>query len=79
VGITSLAEGLTCFVGVVAYFAVTNHTIDWQLAPYLVTGAVLSVPLATLTVKKMKTRNLKLGVGIATLLLGLFTLGRTIL
>ncbi len=79
VGITSLAEGLTCLVGVSAYFAVTNHTIDWQLAPYLVVGAVLSVPLATLTVRKMKGENLKIVVGVATLALGLFTLARTVL
>ncbi len=79
VGITSLAEGLTCLVGVVAYFAVTNHTIDWKLAPYLVIGAVLSVPLATLTVRKMKAKNLKIAVGVATLALGIFTLAKTVL
>jgi hypothetical protein len=79
VGITSLAEGLTCLVGVGAYFAVTNHTIDWQLAPYLIIGAVLSVPLATLTVKKMKGTNLKVAVGVATLALGIFTLAKTVL
>lgn len=74
VGITSLAEGLTCLVGVSAYFIVTNHTVDWKLAPYLVIGAVLSVPFATLTVKKLKGETLKIGVGIATIILGLFTL-----
>ncbi len=79
IGITSLAEGLTCLVGVAVYFAVSNHTVDWQLAPYLVVGAVLSVPLATLTVKRLKTDMVKLGVGIATLALGLFTLVKTIL
>lgn len=79
VGITSLAEGLTCLVGVAAYFAVTNHTIDWKLAPYLVVGAVLSVPLATLTVRRMKASNLKVGVGVATLALGVFTLAKTVL
>lgn len=79
VGITSLAEGVTCLVGVTAYFAVTNHTIDWKLAPYLVIGAVLSVPLATLTVKRMKGDRLKIGVGVATLVLGIFTLAKTIL
>ncbi len=79
VGITSLAEGLTCLVGVIVYFAVSNHTIDWHLAPYLVVGAVLSVPLATLTVRKLQTDRLKLAVGIATLALGLFTLSKTIL
>lgn len=79
VGITSLAEGLTCLVGVIAYFAVTDHTIDWRVTPYLVVGAVLSVPLATLTVRNMKDSNLKIGVGVATLALGVFTLAKTIL
>ncbi|MEW5900464.1 MAG: sulfite exporter TauE/SafE family protein [Acidobacteriota bacterium] len=74
IGITALAEGVTCFVGVAAYFAVSNHAIDWRLAPYLILGAVVSVPFATLTVKKLKSQSLKLGVGIATLLLGSFTL-----
>jgi hypothetical protein len=78
VGITSLAEGLTCLVGVIVYFAVSDHTIDWRLAPYLVVGAVLSVPFATLTVKKLRIDRLKLAVGIATLALGLFTLAKTI-
>lgn len=78
VGIASLAEGLTCLVGVVAYFAVSNHSIDWRLAPYLVVGAVLSVPFATLTVKKLRTDRLKLAVGLATLALGLFSLAKTI-
>jgi len=79
IGITSLAEGLTCLVGVIVYFAVSNHAIDWRLAPYLVVGAVLSVPFATLTVKKLRTDRLKFAVGIATLALGLFTLAKTIL
>jgi uncharacterized membrane protein YfcA len=74
IGITSLAEGLTCLVGVITYFSFTNHTVDWSLSPSLVIGAVLSVPIATYTVKKFKGGSLRLIVGIATLLLGLFTL-----
>jgi len=76
IGITSLAEGLTCLVGVITYLAYTNHTIDWRLAPSLVLGAILSVPLAAYTVKKIKGLRLKLIVGIATLVLGLLTLGK---
>ena len=79
VGITALAEGLTCLVGVISYLAISNHSIDWKLAPYLVVGAVCSVPLATSTVKRIKGQNLKIGVGLAMLLLGLLTLGRTVL
>lgn len=79
IGITSLAEGLTCLVGVVIYFIYTNHTIEWDLAPSLVLGAILSVPLAAYTVKKFKEGLLRLIVGIATLILGLATLGKLFL
>lgn len=79
IGITSLAEGLTCFVGVITYLIFTNHTIEWDLAPSLVLGAILSVPIAVYTVKKFKGVHLKLIVGIATLILGLFTLGKLFL
>jgi uncharacterized membrane protein YfcA len=76
IGITSLAEGLTCLVGVITYISFTNHTVDWSLSPSLILGAILSVPLAAYTVKKFKGGPLRLIVGIATLLLGLFTLGK---
>jgi uncharacterized membrane protein YfcA len=76
IGVTSLAEGLTCLVGVITYLIYTDHTIEWVLAPSLVLGAILSVPFAAYTVKKFKGGYLKLIVGIATLILGLVTLGR---
>lgn len=79
IGITSLAEGLTCFVGVITYLIFTNHTIEWGLAPSLVLGAILSVPFAAYTVKRFKSAPFKLIVGIATLILGLFTLGKLFL
>ncbi len=79
IGITSLAEGLTCLVGVIAYFLFTNHTIEWDLAPSLVLGALLSVPLAAYTVKKFKGKHLRTVVGWATLALGLVSLGKIIL
>jgi len=79
IGITSLAEGLTCLVGVIIYFIYTNHTIEWDLAPSLVLGAILSVPFGAYTVKKFKESRLRLIVGIATLILGLVTLGKLFL
>lgn len=79
IGITSLAEGLTCLVGVITYLTLTNHTVDWSLSPSLIIGAILSVPIAAYTVKKFKGGSLRLIVGIATLLLGLFTLGKLFL
>lgn len=77
VGITSLAEGLTCIVGVCAYLFIKGN-IDWKLAPYLVIGAVLSVPLSAFSVKLIKTNQLKVLIGILTIILGLFTLGKLI-
>lgn len=79
IGITSLAEGLTCLVGVIVYLILSNHTIEWNLAPSLVLGAILSVPFAAYTVKKLRGKHLRLGVGCATLLLGLFSLLKVIL
>ncbi len=78
IGITSLAEGLTCLVGVITYFSLTDHTVDWNLSPSLILGALLSVPFAAYTVKKFKGGFLRIIVGIATLILGLFTLGNLI-
>ncbi|MBW2974020.1 sulfite exporter TauE/SafE family protein [Candidatus Woesearchaeota archaeon] len=77
IGITSLAEGLTCVVGVIV-FVITGAAADWTLAPYLIIGAVASVPLSALCVKKMNINNLKIVIGIATVALGLFTLGKVL-
>lgn len=75
IGITSLAEGLTCIVGVIAY-VLTKGLIDWILAPYLVIGAVLSVPLSAYTVKRFSPRKLKILIGIVTIALGITTLAK---
>lgn len=78
VAITSLAEALTCVVGVIAYF-LTKSVLDWTLAPYLIIGAVLSVPLSGITVKKIATRKLKWGISIVTIILGVVTLTKIVL
>lgn len=73
IGITSLAEGLTCIVGVVVFVA-SPEIINWSLAPSLIIGALLSVPFSTSIVKKLPTRTLKIAIGTLTLILGLVTL-----
>ena len=73
VGITSLAEGLTCIVGVFV-FLISSQVIDWGLAPSLVIGAVLSVPFSAFIVKKISTKALKITIGLLTFILGLYTL-----
>ncbi len=79
IGITSLAEGLVCFVGILAYTLTGNGAVDWGLAPSLILGAVLSVPFAALTVKKMPTQKLRWAIGITITALGLFTLVKLVL
>lgn len=70
VAVTSLAEGFTCFVGLAAYLLI-GSTIDWSLALPLTIGALMSVPMATLTVRKIPERAMRAGVGVVTCLLGL--------
>jgi uncharacterized membrane protein YfcA len=79
IGITSLAEGLTCLVGVLTYLHFTDHIIEWNLAPSLTLGAMLSVPLAAYTVKCLKGFHLRVFVGCGTLILGAFTLTKIFL
>jgi hypothetical protein len=78
VGITSLAEGLTCLVGVISFVLISNDHIDWRLAPIIITGAIFSVPLSANTVKKLNAGHLKLAIGILTITLGCFTILKTL-
>lgn len=76
VGITSVAEAITCFVGIVMYMLVSDH-IDWKLAPWIVGGALLSVPLSAKSVKLISEKKLKLFIAGLTIILGAFTLYKT--
>jgi len=73
VAVTSLAESLTCMVGLGAFLAL-DQDIDWTLAIPLTLGALLSVPLATLTVRALPDNALRVCVGTGTVLLGLLSL-----
>jgi len=79
VGITSLAEGLTCLVGVITYVLICNNSVDWKLAPYIIAGAVLSVPLSAKSVKIISERKLKLAIALLTITLGILTIVKTIM
>jgi uncharacterized membrane protein YfcA len=79
VGVTSMAEGVTCFVALAAmciWPAVDSKAspIDWTLAPWLMAGAVLSVPLAAHTLKRVTEKWARFAVAIVVLLLGSYTL-----
>lgn len=78
VGITSLAEGLTCAVGIITYIFVSQNSLDLRLAPFIVMGAILSVPFSAKSVKRMTEKRLKLAIAICTIILGIFSLIKTI-
>jgi uncharacterized membrane protein YfcA len=73
IAITSVAESFTCVVGLAAYLVLGRH-INWGLTIPLVAGALLSVPIATLTVRRLPEKGLRLIVGLVTLGLGALSL-----
>lgn len=77
VGITSLAEGLVCLVGLALYL-LFGKPMDWFLAGSLTVGALLSVPAAVWTVKVLPERALRSSIGYATVFLGALTLIRVV-
>ena len=76
IGIAALSEGLICIVGVLAYIVILKNTIDWVLAPYLLIGAIFAVPFSAFTVKKLRTKHLRVMIGAFTFILGIVTLGK---
>lgn len=78
IAITSMAESFTCLVGVLTYL-ILGTTVNWELAPPLVVGAVASVPLSAVLVKRMNTQKFTLVIGVATTALGLLTLYKAFL
>jgi len=73
VAVSSLAESAVCVIGLVAYLA-AGKRLDWTLAAPLTAGALMSVPLATLTVRKLPETLMRVGVGLMTLILGIVAL-----
>jgi uncharacterized membrane protein YfcA len=73
VGITTLAESLSCIIGVVIYLLARGE-VRWHLAPFLVAGAVAAVPFSTVTVAALRPQQLKGAIGILTFTLGLLIL-----
>ncbi|MFP4197948.1 MAG: sulfite exporter TauE/SafE family protein [Methanomassiliicoccales archaeon] len=78
VAISAFSESLTCLVGVIAYLAI-GGAVDWSLSPVLVSGTLLSVPLATYSVKRMPERSFTMLIGAATTVLGAATLYNTLM
>jgi len=77
VGITTLAESLSCIVGVVTYLVAPGE-VSWRLTPFLVVGAVAAVPFSTITVAALRPHHLKSAIGLLTFTLGLLILLKTL-
>ncbi|MDD4318867.1 MAG: sulfite exporter TauE/SafE family protein [Candidatus Peribacteraceae bacterium] len=73
IAITSLAEAFTCVIGIIMY-VYYGKTIFWHLAIPLTLGALCSVPLSVIAVKKVKTKALQITIGVVTMLLGILML-----
>jgi uncharacterized protein len=73
VAVTSVAEAVTCLVGVVAYLA-AGKAMAWGLAVPLTLGALLSVPMATVTIRHIPEHVVRGLVGGVTLALGALAL-----
>lgn len=78
IGITSLAEGLTCALGVICYITIAKGLIDWRLAPFIIGGAICSVPLSAKSVKFIPPKILKVIIAVLTITLGILTLVKTL-
>jgi uncharacterized membrane protein YfcA len=78
VGIASLAEGMTSAVGVMVYL-LSGVAFPWHLAPSLLVGAMLSMPLAAYVVSKMPTGRMTLIIGGLSTALGSYTLIRVMM
>ena len=70
VGITSLAEGLTCIVGIISYILIAKNPLDLNLAPFIITGAIFSVPFSAKSVKLITEKKIKLSIAVLTIILG---------
>ena len=78
VGITSLAEGCVCFFGVVTYLVLSRELPYLEMAPYIIIGALSSVPISAFSVKHINEGVLKLAIAFATIVLGAFVIIKTL-
>jgi uncharacterized protein len=78
VAITSVAEAASCLAGLIVYLS-TGSFSGLRLAGFMVVGAVLSVPLSALTVKRVNVRRFTVMIGGATLFMGLLSAGKILL
>lgn len=73
VAITSLAESFICFVGLATYL-IKGNPLRYELTIPLVLGSLVTVPLATLSIRKLNEALVRRLVAVATAVMGGLTL-----
>ena len=73
IGITSLAEGVTCMAAAFAHFLTHPQNIDWLVPIMLTIGVSVSCPVSALIVKRITGNRIKTAIGLATIAVGLLT------
>jgi len=76
-GVTAMAEGVTCIAAVLTY-VLAGKPIDWMLTLMLSIGVALSTPVAALIVHKLNPKHLKLIIGVCTIAMGALTIFKTV-
>jgi uncharacterized membrane protein YfcA len=77
IGITCLAEGITCIIAVISYIAL-GRNIDYTLSFILSIGVAFSALAAAYIVRKIESKQLKFIWGIVIIILGLSTIFKTL-
>ena len=77
IGNTTLAEAMVCIVGFLCYVFVKGD-IFWTLSAATSIGSVVAAPFAAVVVKKVTAQKLKIAIGVITIILGIFTLLKTL-
>jgi len=79
VAITALSEGVVSAAGIIAYVFVAGISLNWALITALSIGGILSTPLAVYAMKKIHPSKVKTAVAIASILIGIIILLRTLI
>ena len=75
--ITSLSEGVTCLTASAIFVASRGHyNLDLLIA--VLTGSLLAVPFATSSVRRLNERTVRKAIGVTTILLGCWTVAKTL-
>jgi uncharacterized protein len=76
IGITAMAEGVTC-VAALATYMLAGKAVDWRLMGAMAVGVALSTPIAAYIVSKLPPKHLKLIIGVLTIAMGTLTILKT--